>query len=514
LIVIDQLAYYRPGPKANSPTRLNVDVCIYGGTSAGVIAALQAKRMGLRVALVAFGRHLGGLTASGLGATDIGNKSAIGGMSREFYRAVGEHYGGDEPDGSKWTFEPHVAENIFNHWIEKADIPVFYEHCLDSVVKKEQQITEIIMENGASFRAKMFIDATYEGDLLARAGVSYHVGRESNDTYKETLNGIHFGSPYHNFKAWVSPYVIEGDPDSGLVFGVTNDAPGYQGQGDSSIQAYNFRICLTHVPANRMPFPKPPNYNPDMFVLLSRYMKAGVWDALKLHLPMPGGKTDLNNFGGFSTDFIGHNHGWPEGDYTTREAIFQEHVRYNLGMLYFLSNDDSVPVSIREEVRQWGLPKDEFKETGGWPHELYIREARRMVADVVMTEHHCRGYQVAEDSIGLAAYTMDSHNSRRMAIDGRCVNEGNVEIAPAEPYPISYRAIVPKREHCTNLLVPICLSSSHIAFGSIRMEPVFMILGQSAAAAAAIALRESIAVQDVKYEELRSELIAGGQILE
>lgn len=512
--MFEQLIYYQPSKKEQSSQQLYVDVCVYGGTSAGVIAALQVKRMGLRVALVAFGRHLGGLTASGLGATDIGNKAAIGGMSRAFYRAVGEHYGGDEPDGSKWTFEPHVAENIFKRWIEEAQIPVFYEHCLERVIKDEQQITAIVMENGAVFHANMFIDATYEGDLLAGAGVAYHVGREANATYKETLNGIHFGSPYHNFTAWVSPYMVENDPDSGLVFGVTDDLPGYQGQGDTSIQAYNFRICLTNDPANRIPFPKPPNYDPDMFVLLSRYMKAGVWDALKLHLSMPAGKTDLNNFGGFSTDFIGHNYGWPEGDYLTREAIFQEHVRYNLGMLYFLSNDDSVPLSIREEVRQWGLPKDEFQATGGWPHELYIREARRMVSDVVMTEHHCRGYQVAEDSIGLAAYTMDAHNSRRIVIDGRCVNEGNVEIAPTDPYPISYQAIIPKRDQCTNLLVPICLSSSHIAFGSIRMEPVFMILGQSAAIAAVIALKEAIAVQDVDYEELRSELITAGQILE
>ncbi|MNI36252.1 FAD dependent oxidoreductase [compost metagenome] len=279
------------------------------------------------------------------------------------------------------------------------------------------------------------------------------------------------------------------------------------------MQAYNFRICLTNVPDNRIAFPKPPNYDPDRFALLARYLQAGVWDAIQLNVKMPRGKTDLNNRGAVSTDHIGANHQWPEGDYAARERIFQDHVNYDLGMLHFLANDERVPVHIRGEARQWGLPADEFTKTNGWPHQLYIREGRRMIADVVMTEHHCRKYVKSEDSIGLAAYTMDSHNCRRIVLAGRCINEGNVEIKPTGPYPISYRAIVPRGEECTNLLVPVCLSSSHIAYGSIRMEPVFMILGQSAATAAALALEAGCSVQEIDYAKLRERLILDGQIL-
>lgn len=514
MINFSNLQYYNQTRHSDVPQQIEADVCIYGGTSAGVAAAVQASRMGMRTVIAEFGRHLGGLTSGGLGATDIGNKAAIGGISREFYCLLGRHYGSQESDGSAWKFEPHVAERIYKEWTKELGISVYYEQHLVKVEKKGKRIAKITMEDGNVYKAGIFIDATYEGDLMARAGVSYHVGRESNPTYKETLNGIHFGHPNHNFKAWVDPYIIEGKIDSGLLPGITDEVPGYQGQGDKCIQAYNFRICLTNVAENRLPFPEPPAYNPDRFLLLARYIKAGVWDAMRLHIMMPNGKTDLNNFGALSTDNIGLNYDWPEGDYETREKIFQDHVNYNLGLLYFLSNDDRVPSYVREEMRQWGLPQDEFSKTGGWPHQLYIREARRMISEVVMTEHYCRGYRLVEDSVGLAAYTMDSHNCRRIVIDGRCVNEGNVEVAPSFPYPISYRSIVPKVDECSNLIVPVCLSSSHIAFGSIRMEPVFMILGQSAATIAALALEAETAVQEVDYNKLRKKLLADGQVLE
>lgn len=510
----DAIRYYKPIAKQDNAIVVDADLCIYGGSSAGIAAAIQASRMGVKVVIAEFGTHLGGLTTGGLGATDIGNKAAIGGISREFYVALGKHYGTTEGDGTQWTFEPSVAKEIYMTWLEKAGIIVHLDQQLVKAIKKDGRIQEIHMSNGNIFKAGMFIDATYEGDLLAAADVSYHVGRESNNTYQEVLNGIHFGDREHDFKAWVDPYRIAGKPDSGLLHGVSEAPLGIQGQGDASVQAYNFRICLTNDPANRAAFPAPPNYDPEEFTLQARYINAGIWDTMLLHKMMPNNKTDLNNKGAVSTDYIGQNHRWPEGSYEEREEMFQAHFRNNLGMLYFLSNDERLPQFVRDEMSQWGLPKDEYLDSGMWTPQLYIREGRRMISDIVMTEHYCRKFKTVEDSIGLAAYTMDSHNCRRVVLDGRVVNEGNVEVAPSGPYPISYRSIVPKGEECTNLLVPICLSASHIAFGSIRMEPVFMILGQSAATAAVMALAEGKAIQDISYAKLRSRLLQDQQVLE
>jgi hypothetical protein len=503
-----RLKYYTHQEKKLNPLHVKTDICIYGGTSAGVAAAVQVSRMGLNAVLVEFGRHIGGMTTGGLGRTDIGNKGAIGGISREFYQMLGQYYGEEET----WFFEPSIAEKVYKDWLEDAGVEVYFEQHLSSVEKVGESIKKITMENGNEFSASIFMDCTYEGDLFSKADVSYHVGREANSTYGETLNGVHYGHPNHNFKAWVDPYVMKGKPDSGLLPGVFEGNIGYQGQGDKSVQSYNFRICLSYA-NNRLPFPEPPDYDPKRFQLLLRYIEAGVWDSLHLNKIMPNQKTDLNNFGAVSTDNIGLNHKWPEGDYHTREKIFQDHVNYDLGMLYFLSNDERLPDYVREETRQWGLPVDEFTETGGWPHQLYVREGRRMISDIVMTEDDCRGYRTVDDSIGLASYQLDSHNCRRVVIDGRCINEGNVEVSPTSPYPISYRAIVPKAEECTNLFVPVCLSSSHIAYGSIRMEPVFMILGQSAATAAAQALEKNCSVQEVNYSHLREKLVEQGQIL-
>jgi hypothetical protein len=483
---------------------------VYGATPGGIGAAIQMRRLGKRAALLEFGRHLGGMTASGLGRTDFGNKAAIGGIAREFYRRLGKHYGEEET----FYFEPKVAERTFQEMVRDAGVEVLLEQRLRSVRKEGNRILEIVMESGHSCRAPMFVDASYEGDLMAMAKVSYHVGRESNATYDETLNGVHFGHPSHNFKVFVDPYVVEGDPKSGLLKGVSADPPGQQGDGDRRVQAYNFRLLLTNVAENRAPFPKPSGYDPDRYTLLARYIKAGIWDAMNLNWPLKNGKTDLNNFGGFSTDNIGRNYEWPDGDYATRERIFQDHVTYQQGLLWFLSNDERVPERVRQEVRTWGLPKDEFTETGGWPHQLYIREARRMIADLVMTEHHCVRRRLEPDVVGLAAYTMDSHNCQRVVRGGRAMNEGNVEVGGFPPYPISYRAIVPRESECANLFVPVCLSSSHIAYGSIRMEPVFMVLGQSAATAAAMAIDEGLPVQRVSYPKLRARLLADGQALE
>ena len=488
------------------------DVVVYGGTSGGVAAAVQAARMGKSVVLIEPGNHLGGLTSGGLGATDIGNKGAIGGISREFYRRVGRHYGKDEA----WTFEPHVAERIMDELVRVAKVEVVRNERLDlsgGVKKQGLRIQSVRMESGREYSGRVFIDASYEGDLMARAGVSYHVGREANADYDETLDGVQLGSKKHQFNAPVDPYVVPGDPESGLLPGVHPGGPGEQGQGDRRVQAYNFRMCMTDDAANRLPFPKPAGYDPLRYELLRRYIDAGVFDALGSNLPMPNRKTDTNNNGAFSTDNIGMNYDYPDGDYATREKIFAEHVAYQQGMMWFLANDPRLPQKVRDYVNRWGLCKDEFAETGGWSHQMYIREARRMISDYVMTQHHCQGRQVAEDSIGLAAYGMDSHNTQRYVKDGHAINEGDVQVHGFTPYPVAYRSIAPKAAECDNLLVPVCLSATHIAYGSIRMEPVFMVLGQSAATAACQAIDADAAVQKIDIGKLRERLLADQQVL-
>lgn len=520
---------------AADPEPIRADIVIYGGTSGGVAAAVQATRMGKSAVLIEPGKHLGGLTSGGLGATDIGNKAAIGGVSREFYREIFRHYANNEAwrqqtreqykehrsssnEDTMWTFEPHVAEAIFDRWMADAKIPVHKGERLDlkdGVRKQDGAIRSIRMESGLEFEGSVFIDATYEGDLMAKAGVSYTVGREGNDRYDETLNGVQLGQKWHQFDKNVDPYIKPGDPSSGLLPGVHAGSPGVHGQGDHRVQAYNFRVCLTDAPENRLPLPKPDGYDPLRYELLLRYINAGVWDALSLNTPMPNRKTDINNHGGFSSDNIGMNYEYPDGDYAKREAIFKEHVTYHQGMLWFLANDPRVPEKIRAEVGKWGLCKDEFADSGGWPHQLYVREARRMVSDYVMTQHNCQGREVANDAVGLAAYTMDSHNTQRYVnAEGWTKNEGDVQVGGFPPYPIAYRAIVPKEGECSNLLVPVCLSASHIAFGSIRMEPVFMVLGQSAATAAALVIDAKSSVQTIDGAALRARLLADGQVLE
>lgn len=506
------LHYYVPTKKVNKPTLIEKNLIIYGGTPAGITAAIQATRMGLTVAIIEFSRNIGGMTASGLGATDLGAENAVGGLSREFYNEIAKYYRKEK----QWKFEPKAAQYVFDKWMKDYDIPVYLNQHLAEVSKENGAIIEIIMENGSRYKGKVFMDCSYEGDLLAKSDVSYFVGRESNATYQEIYNGVQFGAPHHKFEKWIDPYVVEGEAESGLLPGITEDDPkqlGYQGQGDHRIQAYNFRICLTKERKNRIPFPKPSHYESDRYQLLLRYIQAGVWDAMNLHTKLPNGKSDLNNYGAISTDNLGMNYDWPEGSYHRREEIFQDHLNYDLGILYFLANDLRVPVEIREEVAAWGLPKDEFEKTGNWPHQLYIREGRRMISDYVMTDHNCLKQTFVDDPIGLASFHMDSHNCRRVVIDGRCVNEGDVQV-PIAPYAISYRSIRPKFEECTNLLVPVCLSSSHIAYGSIRMEPIFMILGQTAGTAAALAYKHEIAVQNVEYEELKQELLKADQVVE
>jgi len=501
--------YYFPHHGKPSGEVLSVDICVYGGTSAGVTAAVQAAQLGRSVVILNQGDHLGGMTTGGLSYTDFGNKAAVGGMARQFYKELGAHYGVAE----EWTFEPHVAERVIDRMVAEAKVPVRRREFLASVDKADGRIRAIRMESGLTVRAEEYIDATYEGDLMAKAGVQFRVGREGNVVYHETLDGVQLRAG-HQFEHAVDPYVKERDPKSGLLPGIDPLPLEPEGTGDRRVQAYCFRLCLTQVDENRIPFPKPHGYDRRQYTLLSRYLAAGWRDVFGKFDPIRGRKVDKNNHGATSTDFIGMSWSYPDAGYRERERIFQEHFRYDLGWFYFLANDKSVPEAIRARMRGWGLCKDEFEDTGGWPAQLYVREARRMVSDVVMTEHNCRGEEAAADSIGLASYTMDSHNCRRLVKDGRVMNEGDVQVGGLPPYPVSYRSVVPRREECQNLFVPVCLSASHIAYGSIRMEPVFMVLGQSCALAADLAIRDRQAVQDVRYPELRALLLKEGQVLE
>ncbi len=492
------LHYYVPPTAPPSREVVRVEICVYGGTAGGVAAGIQAARSGHSVLVLENNAHIGGMTTGGLSNTDFGSKAAIGGMAREFYRRVGAKYGKDE----EWKFEPHIAEQVLLEMTQEARVPIRYREFLKSVTKAGRRITALKMESGLTVEAKYFIDASYEGDLMAKAGVRYHVGREDNRVYGETINGTQVRN-LHQFEHPVDPYVVEGNPASGLLPGIEAGSIEPQGTGDKRIQAYNFRLCLTTVPENRIPFTKPAGYDPKQYILLARYLKAGWNGVFGKFDPIAGRKVDKNNHGATSTDYIGRNYAWPEGSYQVRERLFQEHLRYQRGWFYFLANDPSVPEAVRTRMATWGLCRDEFTDTGGWSFQLYVREARRMIAGCVMTEKHCRGIEKVEDSVGLGSYTMDSHNCRRFVRDGKVMNEGDVQVGGTPPYPISYRAIVPKREECENLFVPVCLSASHIAYGSIRMEPVFMILGQSAALAADIALKNGMPVQDVLYTDLR-----------
>lgn len=518
------------------------DVIIYGGTSAAVMAAVQVKRMGKSVIVVSPDRHLGGLSSGGLGFTDTGNKEVIGGLSKEFYQRLYTHYQKESSwkwqrreeygnrgqstvalDGelkSMWIFEPHVAEQIFEDYIRENGIEVHRDEWLDrsggGVKKTKGKIRWMRTLSGKRYQARMFIDATYEGDLMAAAGLSYHVGREANSVYGERWNGVQTGVFHHghHFRQPVDPYVVPGDPASGLLPEVSAEPPGENGAGDHRLQAYCFRLCMTDHPDNRVPFPQPEGYDPARYELLRRTLAAG-WDELFHKFDaIPNRKTDTNNHGPFSSDYIGKNYDYPEASYDRRREIIREHRLYQQGLLYFLANDPGVPADLQNRFRQWGLAKDEFTDNDHWPHQLYVRESRRLIGDFVMTERDALGQTDIKRPIGMGSYTLDSHNVQRYVTpEGYVQNEGDIGVHPDRPYSIDYGAILPKEEECRNLLVPVCVSSSHIAFGSIRMEPVFMILGQSAATAAVLSMEEKVSPQALAYEKLKTALLADGQRL-
>ncbi len=524
------------------PETPEYDIVVYGGTSGGVIAAVQAAKMGKSVVLVAPETHLGGLSSGGLGWTDSGRKEVIGGLARDFYRRVWLHY--DQPEawrwqqreeyGNKgqgtvaidgdnrtmWIFEPHVAEQVFEDLIAENNVPVMRDEWLDrekGVEVANGRIQAITTLSGKRYSGRMFIDASYEGDLMAAAGVSYDVGREANSVYGEHFDGVQKDVRHHGhfFPDGISPYVKPGDPSSGLVARVSDRDPGENGSGDDLIQAYCYRLCLTKVEENRVPFEKPVGYDEAQYELLARVLEAG-WDQVFQKFdPIPNAKTDTNNHGPFSTDNIGMNYDYPEASYERRREILDEHTRYEKGWLYFLANNPRVPRKIRNEMAQWGLAKDEFVDTGNWPQQIYVREARRLLGEYVMTELDCLGERDTPESVGMGSYTADSHNVQRYVTpEGWVQNEGDVGVRLPGPYRISYRSMTPKPSEVANFLAPVALSASHIAFGSVRMEPVFMILGQSAATAAVLAMDAGVGVQELEYAKLRDRLLADGQVLE
>jgi len=541
-VIVAFVCLFLPGSQAPVP---QYDLVIYGATSAGVIAAVQARRLGKSVVIVGPDKHLGGLTAGGLGFTDTGNKAVIGGLSREFYQRVWQHYDRPEAwrwqkreeygnkgqgtpaiDGAQrtmWIFEPHVAEKVFEDLVKEHQILVHRDEWLDrskGITKQGARIAAIRMLSGKTYTGRMFIDATYEGDLMAAAGVDYHVGREAQSTYGEKWNGVQTGVLHHRhhfgvLKTPISPYVVAGDPKSGVLPRISTEHPGEYGQADKKVQAYCYRYCVTDHPENRIPFAKPDGYDPKQYELLVRIYEAGWRETFDKFDPIPNRKTDSNNHGPFSTDDIGMSYDYPEASYERRREILKEHETYQKGWLYFIATDPRVPKEVQDRMREWGLPKDEFRDNGGWPHQIYVREARRMVGELVMTENELLKRRPTPASVGMGSYTIDSHNVQRyITPEGHVQNEGDIGVPLPGPYEIAYGALVPKRGQADNLLVPVCVSSSHIAFGSIRMEPVFMVLAQSAATAAAMAIDRGLAVQDVPYTDLRARLLQDGQVLE
>jgi hypothetical protein len=513
----------------------DADIIIYGGTSAAVTAGVQAARLGKSVILVSPDVHLGGLSSGGLGFTDTGDKEVIGGLAREFYHRVFMHYNTDtawkwqkkEAYGNKgqgtpaidgadrtmWIFEPHVAEKVMEDFVKENKLTVYRNEWLNrknGVNKVNGKIISITTLSGKKFYGKVFIDATYEGDLMAAAKVSYHVGREANSVYGENWNGIQTEvfQHGHHFARKIDPYKEPGDKASGLLAGISKEDPGVKGEGDDKLQAYCFRMCLTDHPENRVAFPKPDGYNSADYELLARVFQSGWNELFNKYDPVPNRKTDTNNHGPFSTDYIGGNYAYPEASYKERRKIIKDHENYQKGLLYFMATDSRMPKNLQAKLNTWGLAKDEFKDNGNWPHQLYIREARRMVSVYVMTEHEVLGKKEVPNPIGMGSYALDSHNTQRYVTQAGFVqNEGDIGVKAPLPYSIAYDAIVPKEQECANLLVPVCLSISHIAFGSVRMEPVFMILGESAATAAALAIDGGLSVQKVPYVQLEKLLL-------
>lgn len=500
----------------------NYDVVVYGATAGGVATAVSAAREGLRVALIEPRRHIGGMASGGLQRTDVGRREVIGGLALEFYFRAGKHYESIRfLNEIAWFMEAFVAERIFNEMLQEAGVTVIRNHFLKEktgVKKLNGKITSIETVNGDIFTAKIFADATYEGDLMAQAGVSYTWGRESSKQYNEPLAGVRVDTPKHQFTV-----KLTGKDSAGTLLPEIQPEPlGKEGDGDKKVQAYNFRLVLSSDRANQVPFPKPRNYDSNRFELFAQLLTALERKAGRpLHYReffntnvIPNNKADFNNHGAFSTDYLGKSWDYPEASYVRRNEIWQDHIDYTQGLFYFLAHDPRVPASLQTDINGWGLSRDEFQDTNHWPHQLYVREARRMIGEYVMTQKDIQTARTKPDAIGMGSYNSDSHNVQRViGPDGFVFNEGDMQV-PVQPYQIPYRMITPKRNEVTNLLVPVCFSASHVAYSTLRMEPQYMIIGQASGVAAKMAIDKSLAVQDVDPTRLTQALRSLGAILE
>jgi len=531
-------------PGCNTKTGSNTykaDIIVYGGTSAAVTAAVQVIHMGKSVIIVSPDKHLGGMSSSGLGFTDTGNKEVIGGIAREFYQLIYQHYqdssawkwqrkseygnkgqGNPAIDGEKrtqWIFEPHAAEEAFDIMVKENNITVFREELLDrknGVNMDSNRIISIKALSGKTFKGREFIDATYEGDLMAASGVHYTVGREANSVYNETWDGVEKGVFQHGhyFKSDVDPYKVPGDPSSGLLPRINKGQPGDNGTGDNKIQAYCYRLCLTRVPENMIPITRPEGYDSTQYELLARVAATGWNEYFNKYDPIPNLKTDVNNHGPVGFDNIGMNWDYPDASYERRKEIINDHINYQKGFLYFMATDKRIPEEVRKAMNEWGYAKDEFTDNDGWPYNIYVRESRRMLGRYVMTENDIMDKREVPEPVGMGSYTMDSHNVQRYVTpEGYVQNEGDIGVATPKPYSIDLGSIMPKPDECENLLVPVCVSASHIAYGSIRMEPVFMILGQSAATVATLAVEQNKPAWQIPYAEIQKQLEKDGQVL-
>lgn len=510
----------------SAPTETPYDLVVYGATASGAMAALTAAREGLHVVLLEPGNHVGGMLTGGLSATDVGNRNVIGGYPLEFFQRVGQYYDVQQFDQTvSWRFEPHVGEEILRSMLEESGLKEagvdlrLHERLREKggVIKAGNRIVSMTTEDGTAWKGKVFVDATYEGDLMAAAGVSYTWGRESIAKYGESLAGVRAETPMHQFKFKLSAY----GPDGKLLPEISAGPLAPPGSADHEVQSCNFRLILTKDRHNQVPYPKPSNYDPHKYQLLANYIHGFMqhygrvprFNELTLQVGIPNHKTDFNNMGPFSTDYIGKDWTLPNASYAERKIIWQDHINYTKGFFYFLAHDPQVPEQLRKEVNEWGLAKDEFTDTEHWPPQLYIRESRRMIGEYVMTQKDLQTERNKTDAIGMGSYNIDSHNFERVAMpDGSVQNEGDTEI-PVQPYQIPYRILLPQREQAGNLLVPVCVSASHVGYSSLRMEPQYMIMGQAAGVAASIAVRENTDVQNIDIKILQDELRKGGAIL-